>query len=191
METMNSRGLKNLESWGRQGIRLGDIQSCIGMRVQVMRGGWEFGASCSEWPKQGQGVRRVIWKVNKAEAVYWRLWCTVQVPPFSTKTLIPSAAGRSQGPEFPQGYSPWLKVDALSKAMPPSLGATHTQKGESTKAQHPCLNSGHLWRAVWASELPKDLLKLLLHLPHSSTPPFAPSCFLHSLTGIIPRSTHQ
>jgi len=41
-------------------------------------------------------VGRVTWKVYTAEAVYWRLWCTAQVPPFSNKAVLPRLLGEAK-----------------------------------------------------------------------------------------------
>lgn len=186
METVGPGRLrKDLDSWRRRGTKGGDIQSSVGMGVLVMRDGQEFRAS---WPQQGPAVvGRVTWKVYTAEVVLEAV-VPGPGPPFQQQGSTPRLL-RSQGFGVPRILI-LAEGICLVQGHASSLGTTHTPKVGSAKAQ-PLAHSGHLWRRFWASELPEDLLRLLPHLLHGSTPPSAQFCFLHSLNRALTRNSLQ
>lgn len=142
---------------------------------------------------------KAIRNVSKAAAVYWMMWCTAQIPPLSTQALIPSAARSIGGWEkLRTQFPPRILTLAESRclvqrhaSLPDRSSDPKVSEGEGRKARPSRLDSGHLWRVVWASEQPMCLLKLHLRLPYSSASLSAQPCFLHSLTCVVPKSTRQ
>lgn len=132
-------------------------------------------------------------------STHWMLLCCGNMMSYhdSYCCVVPPCTGGQSHPDFwvscllkahswvpPVNFPPQQVAVVFKFTFPPS-GAACIQwhSVADTMAHLPCLNSGHLWRVIAASELPVDWLSLSLH--YSSTPISAQPWFSQPHTGAL------